>query len=179
MIRKRLFVVIGIPSAALAAAILYALISIGSSLFFSADRTFGRARDFSFRAGNLYVEYETFRSRWRASERLEFVFLTEEPTAARTNGFGFGGRTHTHTLVYRDGGMVRFTTKPGGTTVWIGKDRTARIAPTAFRTSDIQFIEKLRDTPAMQVSPLEEFQAVIARLKAEPGATPKAAPPHR
>ena len=179
MIRKRLFVVLVIAGGVLTAAMLYALISIGSSLVFSADRTFGRTRNFSFRTGNVYVEYETFKPRWGASERLEHVFLMQEPTSGRTNGFGFGGRTHTHTLVYRDGGTVSFTTKPGETTVWIGEDRTARIAATAFRTSDIQFLEKLRENLALQVASLEEFQAVIARLKAEPGAAQNAAAPHR
>ena len=165
-----------IPGVVLGAFIAFALIYVGASLIFSADRTFGTTRDSSFRLGNIYVEYKTFKPKWTKSERLEFVFLTKEPTTGRTNGFGFPGKTHNHTLVFRNGGTVTFTTRPGETTAWVGKDRIAHVASADLRTWDI---ERLKDQPTAQVSSLEEFLATVARLKAESSAAPKAAPPHR
>jgi hypothetical protein len=157
----------------------FVLVYVGASLLFSADRTFGTTQDSTFRVGSIYVEYETFKPRWTKSGRLEFVFLTEEPTTGRTNGFAFGGKTHNHTLVFRDGGTVTFTTKPGETTVWVGKDRIARVVPAGLGTRDGQVIERLRNERAVQVSSLEEFLAATTRLKAEPEAAPNTAPPHQ
>ncbi len=154
MIRVITFTLLGL----IAAAAGYVLLSTG-----------GHARGGSFAAGNLHVEYEINAPGAIRPERLEYVVLSDGRYDTRTMRVT-AGEDRSFTFVYRAGGSdttVAFKTKPGQT-VWIGKDRKARLAPKPLRMRDVHVLEKHAGNESLKaIGSLEELQAAIAKLKGE------------
>ena len=170
MIRVLSFLAAG----ALVAVLAYALLPVGLS-------TGGHSHGASFSFGSINVRYEINAPATLRSERLEYVILSEgEPQSESVHNSN--GIPVTITRVYVDAGKtnrISFSTKPGQT-VWIGKDRSVHIASAPLQLSDVKLIEQHSGEGVQQtVSSLEDLRKALVALRAEPSASPNAAPPHR
>lgn len=147
---------------------------LGYWLLCTGEVAYGRG----FSAGNMDVAYRVKEIGVLKIKRLEYVVLSDGRCEEETIHAADGQDT-SFTRVYRDGGTattVAFTTKPGQT-IWIGKDRKVRVASTPLHIGEVRLLEKHGGSAVLQpVSSLEELQAVIAKLNAEPGAPPHGGP---
>ncbi|MDD4440358.1 MAG: hypothetical protein PHX41_00545 [Kiritimatiellae bacterium] len=129
--------------------------------------TGGQAHDNSFSAWNLHVQYE-IKSIGIRPERIEYVVVSDGRYDKQTIQ-GADDEETTFTRIYRSAGLdttVAFKTKHGQT-VWIGKDRKVRFAPTPLLMSDVHLLEKHSGSDSSQtIGSLEELEAAIAKLKA-------------
>ncbi len=161
MIRFAIFLIL----AGIAAAIVHVLLFTG-----------GHSYNDGFVVENVEVRYMINAPGVIRPERLEYVILSDGRFEEQTIEAGDGKRT-SFSRVYRDGDTVTtvaFTTKPGQT-VWIGKDRKARLASVPLRMKDVWLLKQHRGDKAIRVSSLEELHAVLAKLKAETRAAPNGA----
>ena len=142
----------------------------------------GSSQSGSFHAGNLYGAYE-IHSQGRLPERLGYLVLSEawpDIEYEGPTGGSLPGHQGPFRFAYRYQGGVRVSSlvQPGQT-VWIGADRKAFVIPTVLSPAEIRLLQERGAEIAQHVSSPQEVRERVGKLKAEPGAPPNAAPPHR
>ena len=124
------------------------------------------------------MQYEIGASGGTKPERIVYVVLSDgSPDGVSIQSED--GKDIRFAYVYRDAGRtttVAFTNKLGQT-VWIGRDRKARLVPTPLSAGDIHLLEDHGGNEVShELSTMGELLAAIAKLKAEPAAAPNGGP---
>ena len=149
----------------------YAILGVGVAfLGYGLLCTGGVQYGAGFSAENIDVAYTVKEVGVLKFKSLEYVVLSDGRCEEETI-HAADGKDTSFTRVYRDAGTtttVTFAAK-SGQTIWIGKDRKVRVASTPLNIRDVQVLAKHGGREMAQpVSSLEDLQAVIEKLKAEP-----------